>query len=85
GCLPLVLGMPVVLLQNFDVPGGVVNGSHGTLTSIKYSVNYAGEREASSCTIKLIDSSVAEPMYSLSKDEAPVTADSITIQVSEEH
>lgn len=31
GKIPLVLGMQVVVSQNFDVPGGVVNGSIGTL------------------------------------------------------
>ncbi|KJA16538.1 hypothetical protein HYPSUDRAFT_124633, partial [Hypholoma sublateritium FD-334 SS-4] len=80
GRLPLVLGMPVILLQNFDVSGGVVNGSHGTLVSIKYSTNDRGEREASSCTVKLSGYS-NDPMYQLHAEEVPVIADSVSVQV----
>lgn len=29
--IPLVLGMPMMITQNFDVDGGIVNGSTGTL------------------------------------------------------
>lgn len=35
-CIPLVLGMPVSINQNFDVAVGVVNGSYGTLNKIRY-------------------------------------------------
>ena len=31
GKLPLVLGMPVMFTQNFDVKSGIVNGSTGIL------------------------------------------------------
>jgi hypothetical protein len=30
GKIPLVIGMPVLIPQNFDVPGGVVNDCAGT-------------------------------------------------------
>ena len=31
GKVPIVLGMPVIVNQNFDVEGGLVNGSFGHL------------------------------------------------------
>jgi hypothetical protein len=36
GKIPLVRGMPVLITQNFDVDGGIVNGSRGTLQKIRY-------------------------------------------------
>ena len=35
GTLPLVLGMPVVLTENLDVAGGIVNGSTGILRKVR--------------------------------------------------
>ena len=35
-CIPLVIGMPVVINQNFDVAAGVVNGSTGILCRVRY-------------------------------------------------
>ena len=34
GALPLVLGMPVVITENFNVAGGIVNGSTGILCKV---------------------------------------------------
>ena len=39
GWIPLVLSMPVLVSQNFDVEGGVVNGSRGTVTHIHYYID----------------------------------------------
>ena len=51
GRIPLVIGMPVMICQNFDVEGGVVNGCIGTLEKIRYRVDCEGVRHAISCQI----------------------------------
>jgi hypothetical protein len=55
GALPLVLGMPVVVTENFDVQGGVVNGSTGTLRHIRYRSDDDGKRYLTSCVVELPD------------------------------
>ncbi|KAF9053997.1 hypothetical protein BDP27DRAFT_1141204, partial [Rhodocollybia butyracea] len=52
GCLPLVIGMPVMITQNFDVESGVVNGCQGTLSKIRYRVDAYGNRHAISCVVR---------------------------------
>ncbi len=42
GALPLVIGMPVMIMHNFDVKSGVVNGAIGKLKSICYTVDDEG-------------------------------------------
>jgi len=32
--LPLAIGMPVMIVQNFDIPNGIINGCTGTLVSV---------------------------------------------------
>ena len=51
GVIPLVIGMPVMICQNFDVEGGVVNGCIGTLEKVRYRVDHEGRRHAISCEI----------------------------------
>jgi hypothetical protein len=46
GKIPLVIGMPVMISQNFDVHGGVVNGCYGSLRSVRYRVDRNGNRHA---------------------------------------
>jgi len=52
GALPLVIGMPVMICQNFDVEGGVVNGCIGSLEKVRYRIDHEGLRHAISCEIK---------------------------------
>ena len=40
--VPLVLGMPVAINQNFDVRAGVVNGSWGYLRDVRYNTDEDG-------------------------------------------
>ena len=47
GSIPLVIGMPVMVTQNFDVAAGIVNGTTGTLQSIRYYTDNRGRRHAS--------------------------------------
>ena len=55
GKIPLVKGMPVLINQNFDVEGGIVNGSTGTIESIRYIIDKNGERHLVSCTVQVKD------------------------------
>ncbi|KAJ7177010.1 hypothetical protein C8R46DRAFT_889567, partial [Mycena filopes] len=52
GRIPLVIGMPVMIAQNFDVAGGVVNGCSGKLVSVRYQVGSDGKRHALSCVVE---------------------------------
>ncbi|PPQ78372.1 hypothetical protein CVT24_001408 [Panaeolus cyanescens] len=49
--MPLVIGMPVMLMFNLDVPGGASNGTIGTLKSIRYTIDSDGNRYLQSCVI----------------------------------
>ena len=51
--LPLVLGMPIVVTENFDVSGGIVNGSTGILRKVRYCVDDANKRYLTSCIVEL--------------------------------
>ncbi|KAJ7216235.1 hypothetical protein C8J57DRAFT_1096186, partial [Mycena rebaudengoi] len=57
GKILLVIGMPVMFSQNFDVPGGVVNRSTGTLKSIRYVLDDNGDRHTISCIVHSEDTS----------------------------
>ncbi|KAJ7779993.1 hypothetical protein B0H16DRAFT_1224595, partial [Mycena metata] len=51
GKIPLVIGMPVTISQNFDVEGGVVNGCSGRLISVRYRLGADGRRYTLSCVV----------------------------------
>ena len=51
--IPLAIGMPVVVNQNFDVAAGVVNGSCGTLKKIRYFTNNMGHGVLNSCAVEI--------------------------------
>ncbi|KAJ7079219.1 hypothetical protein C8R43DRAFT_910207, partial [Mycena crocata] len=55
GRIPLVIGMPVMISQNFDVAGGVVNGCTGKLVSVRYKIGADGNRYALSCVVEAPD------------------------------
>jgi hypothetical protein len=52
--LPLVLGMPVVITENFDVAGGIVNGSTGILRKVHYRVD-DDKRYLTYCIVEVSD------------------------------
>ncbi|EIW62577.1 uncharacterized protein TRAVEDRAFT_91307, partial [Trametes versicolor FP-101664 SS1] len=75
--IPLVLGMPVILSQNYDVSGGIVNGSIGTLLSIRFEKDEAsGRRYLISCTVK-IDDVPAPAMTNMVEGQFPVMQDTV--------
>jgi len=53
GCVPLVLGMPVAINQNFDVRAGVVNGSWGYIRDIWYSIDNEGRHCLKLCIVEI--------------------------------
>ena len=55
GMLLLVLGMPMVIMENFDVTGGVANRSTGILCHVRYCLGNNGKRYLTSCIIELPD------------------------------
>ncbi|KAF4617233.1 hypothetical protein D9613_005788 [Agrocybe pediades] len=78
GALPLCIGMPVMLTQNFDVSNGVVNGCTGILKSINYQLNERGERQATSCIVRS-DSYTGPTMLNLIRGEFAVLAEEVDI------
>ena len=55
GALPLVLGMPVVIMENFDVASGIVNGSTGILRHVRFRLGDDDKRYLTSCIVELPD------------------------------
>lgn len=51
--VPLVVGMPVAVNQNFDVAAGVVNRSHGILRKIRYLWGDEGTRYLECCVVEI--------------------------------
>ena len=84
--IPLVLGMPVAINQNFDVHAGVVNGSWGFLRGVRYSVDREGRRLLNSCIVKIPGSDPVE-MPRLPLHHFPILPDTtdITFEHSASH
>lgn len=55
GKIPIALGMPVVVSQNFDVEGGLVNGSFGYLRDYRFQTDENGIRTLTSCIVEIPD------------------------------
>ncbi|KAJ3897807.1 hypothetical protein F5879DRAFT_778104, partial [Lentinula edodes] len=62
GRLPLVIGMPVMITQNFDVESGVVNGCQGILKKIRFRVDDEGYRHAISCVVEARDTNARQTL-----------------------
>jgi hypothetical protein len=84
GRIPLVLGMPVMLCQNFDVEAGVVNGCTGTLTNIRYRVDAEGNRHALSCVVKTTDTT-GEALPHLPDKHVAVLEDTVDMSFVHPH
>lgn len=70
GKLPLVIGMPVILTHNYDVPGGVVNGTEGVLKAVRYKVDERGRRFATLCVVSVPNSTGEHLQFLDEKDVA---------------
>ncbi|KAG1738066.1 hypothetical protein EDD22DRAFT_758925, partial [Suillus occidentalis] len=78
GKIPLVIGMPIIVSQNFDVEGGIVNGSTGILKKVRYSLNDDNQRVLRSCIVEISQSS-DEALPNLSPHEIPIIEDSVEL------
>ncbi|KAI9067797.1 hypothetical protein FKP32DRAFT_1532299, partial [Trametes sanguinea] len=79
GKVPLVIGMPVIIGQNFDVHAGVVNGTIGTLKSVRYRFDPVTKRRyLLSCVVSVdSDGSDNRALSHLQPGEYPVIQDSV--------
>ncbi|KAI1792866.1 P-loop containing nucleoside triphosphate hydrolase protein, partial [Ganoderma leucocontextum] len=85
GRIPLALGMPVMVAQNFDVGGGIVNGSIGTLTGIRFTTDKnTSHRRLLSCAVRIPNCS-ALTMPSLNDNEFPVLEDTVDMTFTHPH
>ncbi|EMD34447.1 hypothetical protein CERSUDRAFT_37571, partial [Gelatoporia subvermispora B] len=80
GLLPLAVEIRVMVIQNFDVDGGVVNGSIGILKCIRYRTDAHGNRHTISCAVGL-DNYDNEPMAGLQRGEVPVMREKCSFTV----
>jgi hypothetical protein len=76
--LPLVLGMPVVITENFDVMGGIVNGSTGTLRKVRYRID-DDKRYITSCIVELADA-LADSLPNLPPKHVAVLPDEVEMK-----
>ena len=75
GRIPLVLGMPVMITQNFDVNSGIVNGCTGVLQRVRYTQDSKGNRHATSCVVNA-PSTDGEPLPNLEHHQVVALQDS---------
>lgn len=80
GRLPLVLGMPVYCLHNFDVAHGIANGTRGILRRIRYKLNDKNERILTSCIIQTDTSADILPW--LQMKEVPILSSSNSFTIT---
>jgi len=79
GALPLVLGMPVIITENLDVMGGIVNGSKGILRKVRYRVGDDGKRYLTSCIVELPDLT-GDPLPNLPPAFVPVLPNEVEMK-----
>lgn len=72
--IPLVIGMPVAVNQNFDVAAGVVNGSYGFLRKVRFFTDADGRRYLKSCVVEIPDTDAVEVPH-LPKHHFPILPD----------
>ena len=84
GKIPLVIGMPVMITQNYDVEGGIVNGCMGILKKIRYTTDLNGNHYALSCVIESTTIS-ADPLSTLPKNHAVVLQETINLRFRHPH
>lgn len=82
GRLPLAEGMPVIFTQNYDVTGGIVNGSTGILKSVRYTEDENGLRYAESCVVEVSDMT-CDPMPGLKDKEVVALAEDVEFKIKD--
>jgi len=79
GKVPIVLGMPVMINQNFDVDGGLVNGSSGYLRDYRFQTDEDGIRTLTSCIVEIPDLT-AEPLPHLPPQHVAIISDTVEMR-----
>jgi hypothetical protein len=77
--IPLVVGMPVAVNQNFDVAAGVVNRSCGILRRIRYFTDSRGRRYLKLCIVEIAGADTVE-MPHLPAHYFPILADTTDLK-----
>lgn len=82
--MPLVIGMPVLIMQNFDVPEEVVNGSRGFVCQIRYTLEANNCHVLQSCIVEIPD---AEPttMTNLPPRHYSILPDTIRLKFTDQY
>ncbi|KAG2135280.1 hypothetical protein DEU56DRAFT_737902, partial [Suillus clintonianus] len=78
GKIPLVIGMPIIITQNFDVAAGIMNGCMGTLKSVRFTEDADGVRHAISCVVQT-PSTTADLLPHLAPHESVVLQDTVDL------
>ena len=79
GKFPLVLGMPVVVNQNFDVSSGLVNGSFGYLREFRFQEDEKGVRSLKSCVVE-VPGINCNPLPHLPPNHVAVISDTVDMR-----
>ena len=79
GKLPIALGMPVIINQNFDVGGGLVNGSFGYLRDYRFQTDEDGVRTLTSCIVEIPDLT-CEPLPHLPPRHVAIVSDTVEMR-----
>ena len=79
GKFPLVLGMPVIVNQNFDVGNGLVNGSFGYLRDFRSQEDEDGVKSLKFCIVEVPDVT-CEPLPHLPQKHVPIISDTVDMR-----
>ncbi|KAG2342777.1 hypothetical protein BDR05DRAFT_885881 [Suillus weaverae] len=79
GKIPLLIGMPILVSQNFNVEGGIVNGSTGKLRKVRYSLNNERQQVLRSCIVEISHSS-DEALPNLFPHQIPIIEDFVELK-----
>lgn len=79
GRMPIVLGMPVLVNQNLDIDGGLVNGSFGYLRDYRFQTDENGVRTLTSCIVEIPDFT-GSPLSHLPPRHVAVISDTVEMR-----
>lgn len=84
GRLPLVVGMPVIIVHNFNLTDGVVNSCTGKLKAVRSSIDVNGHRHTHSCVVETLDA-MDDPLPNLQQHEAVALEDTTELTFRHPH